>query len=81
MRVNVESGFFLAQAAGARHARAGARTIHRRDVGGDEGRPAQCLGLLDEQVGARCDGPALAIEWAKDGVTVNAIPPGGLGPP
>ena len=56
MRVNVESGFFLAQAA-APVMRAQGTTDHRRDVRGDEGGPAQCLGLLDEQVGAWCDGP------------------------
>ena len=31
---------------------------------------------IHEQVGAWRDGPGTAIEWAKDGVMVNAIAPG-----
>ena len=76
MRVNVESAFFLAQAAAPlMRARGGGRIIAVGSVAAEIAIPrisvyAMTKGALKQMV------KALALEWAKDGITVNAIAPG-----
>jgi NAD(P)-dependent dehydrogenase (short-subunit alcohol dehydrogenase family) len=76
MRVNVESAFFLAQAAAPVMRRQGrGRIIAVGSVAAEIAIPrvsayAMSKGALKQMV------KSLAIEWAKDGITVNAIAPG-----
>jgi NAD(P)-dependent dehydrogenase (short-subunit alcohol dehydrogenase family) len=76
MRVNVESAFFLAQAAApVMRARGRGRIITIGSVAAEIAIPrisvyAMTKGALKQMV------KALALEWAKDGITVNAIAPG-----
>jgi NAD(P)-dependent dehydrogenase (short-subunit alcohol dehydrogenase family) len=76
MRVNVESAFFLAQAAAPVMRAAGrGRIIAVGSVAAEIAIPrvsvyAMSKGGLKQMV------KSLALEWAKDGITVNAIAPG-----
>jgi len=76
MRVNVESAFFLAQAAAPlMRAQGRGRIIAVGSVAAEIAIPrvsvyAMTKGALKQMV------KALALEWAKDGITVNAIAPG-----
>jgi NAD(P)-dependent dehydrogenase (short-subunit alcohol dehydrogenase family) len=76
MRVNVESAFFLAQAAAPVMRAAGrGRIIAVGSVAAEIAIPrvsvyAMSKGALKQMV------KSLALEWAKDGITVNAIAPG-----
>ena len=76
MRVNVESAFFLAQAAAPVMKAAGrGRIITVGSVAAEIAIPrvsvyAMSKGALKQMV------KALALEWATDGITVNAIAPG-----
>jgi NAD(P)-dependent dehydrogenase (short-subunit alcohol dehydrogenase family) len=76
MRVNVESAFFLAQAAApVMRVAARGRIIAVGSVAAEIAIPrvsvyAMSKGALKQMV------KSLALEWAKDGITVNAIAPG-----
>jgi NAD(P)-dependent dehydrogenase (short-subunit alcohol dehydrogenase family) len=76
MRVNVESGFFLAQAAApVMRAQGHGRFIAVTSVATKVALPnVSVYSMSKSALGAMVR--ALAIEWAKDGVTVNAIAPG-----
>ena len=76
MRVNVESGFFLAQAAApVMRAQGHGRIIAVTSVATKVALPnVSVYSMSKAALGAMVR--ALAIEWAKDGVTVNAIAPG-----
>ena len=78
MRINLEAAFFISQAAGQVMRRAG----HGRIL---------CIGSIAAEVaipnvgiyamskgGMRQMVKSLALEWATDGVTINAIAPGRL---
>ena len=81
MRVNVESAFFLAQAAApVMRAQGRGRIIAVGSVAAEIAIPRVSVytmskGALKQMV------KSLAVEWAKDGITVNAIAPDGSGPP
>jgi NAD(P)-dependent dehydrogenase (short-subunit alcohol dehydrogenase family) len=76
MRVNAESAFFLAQAAApVMRAQGKGRIIVIGSVAAEIAVPrisvyAMSKGALKQMV------KSLALEWAKDGITVNAIAPG-----
>jgi NAD(P)-dependent dehydrogenase (short-subunit alcohol dehydrogenase family) len=76
MRVNVESAFFLAQAAAPiMRAQGRGRIILVGSVAAEIAIPrisvyAMSKGALKQMV------KSLALEWARDGITVNAIAPG-----
>jgi NAD(P)-dependent dehydrogenase (short-subunit alcohol dehydrogenase family) len=76
MRVNVEAAFFISQAAGhvMRERRCG-RIICIGSIAAEVAIPNVALYAMSKG-GLRQMVRSLALEWAKDGVTVNAIAPG-----
>jgi NAD(P)-dependent dehydrogenase (short-subunit alcohol dehydrogenase family) len=76
MRINVEAAFFISQAAGqVMRERRWGRIICIGSIAAEVAIPNIALYAMSKG-GLRQMVKSLALEWAKDGVTVNAIAPG-----
>jgi NAD(P)-dependent dehydrogenase (short-subunit alcohol dehydrogenase family) len=76
MRINVEAAFFISQAAGqVMRERRWGRIICIGSIAAEVAIPNIALYAMSKG-GLRQMVRSLALEWAKDGVTVNAIAPG-----
>jgi NAD(P)-dependent dehydrogenase (short-subunit alcohol dehydrogenase family) len=76
MRINVEAAFFISQAAGqVMRERRWGRIICIGSIAAEVAIPNIALYAMSKG-GVRQMVKSLALEWAKDGVTVNAIAPG-----
>jgi len=76
MRINLEAAFFISQAAGHVMRRAGhGRILCIGSIAAEVAIPNVSIYAMSKG-GMRQMVKSLALEWAKDGVTVNAIAPG-----